>query len=53
MPMQEDVLVDEDRDTVVAHYTVTAAHLLPQPGGTAATGHVSVVSGMDKIHFTR
>ena len=45
--------MDEQRDTVVVHYTVTAAHLLPQQDGTAATGHVSVVSGMDKIHFTR
>jgi hypothetical protein len=46
------VIVDELRDTVVVQYNVTAAHLLPQDG-SAATGHVSVVSGMDKIHFTK
>jgi hypothetical protein len=47
------VIVDELRDTVVVHYNVTAAHLLPQADGCEATGHVSVVSGMDKVHFTK
>jgi hypothetical protein len=48
------VIVDTERDTVVVHYTVTAAHLLPQqPGLELATGHVSVVSGMDKLHFSK
>jgi hypothetical protein len=47
------VLVDDLKNTVVVHYTVTAAHLLPQADGSAeATGHVSVVSGMDKMQFT-
>lgn len=45
-------MVDEQRNTVVVQYTVTAAHLLPQHDGTEATGHVSEVTGMDKIHFT-
>lgn len=49
---QDDVLVDDLKDTVVVHYTVTAAHLLPQADGSEATGHVSVVSGMDKMKFT-
>jgi len=48
LALQEDVLVDEQRDTAIVHYTVTAAHLLPQG---EATGHVSVVSGMDRIKF--
>lgn len=51
--LQDDVLVDDLKNTVVVHYTVTAAHLLPQAdGSTEATGHVSVVSGMDKMQFT-
>lgn len=55
----EDVIVDAARDTVVVHYTVTAAHLLPQPvapdaaPAAAPTGHVSVVGGMDKLRFNK
>lgn len=45
--------MDEERDTVVVHYTVTAAHLLPSREGAPATGHVSTVQGMDKIRFDR
>jgi hypothetical protein len=49
----EDVIVDEERDTVVAHYTATAAHLLPSRDGVPATGCVSTVQGMDKFRFNR
>lgn len=51
--------MDAARDTVVVHYTVTAAHLLPQPvapdaaPAAAPTGHVSVVGGMDKLRFNK
>lgn len=45
--------MDEEKDTVVAHYKATAAHLLPSRGGTPATGAVSTVQGMDKFRFDR
>jgi hypothetical protein len=51
--LQESVLVDDVRNTVVVQYTVTAAQLLPQEAGAEPTGHVSVVSGMDRIMFDR
>lgn len=51
--LQEDVIIDEERDTVVAHYTATAAHLLPSRDGVVATGCVSTVQGMDKFRFNR
>ncbi|KAF8056365.1 UGT3A1 [Scenedesmus sp. PABB004] len=47
----ERVAVDERSRVAVAHYTATAAHLLPGADGAPATGAVSSVAGLDKFCF--
>lgn len=48
----DETVVDDSKNTVVAHWHATAAHLLPTARSGPATGAVSEISGMDKFHFS-
>jgi hypothetical protein len=50
--LQDETVVDDSKNTVVAHWHATAAHLLPTARSGPATGAVSEISGMDKFHFS-
>lgn len=51
--LMDDLIIDEERRTVSAFFTATAAHLLPSREGVPATGHVSTVQGVDRFQFDR